>query len=141
MRKKNTDNESLERSVSFVKSSVEDPKKVPEKVPAEDYARLSKGYCASLKKYLNANPPNYCGAMESLLELLYYAYIEYDTAETPKLKRAINPLCQKLRSLAHTEVDSYLLDRRLRCTIIIILRTFYGMNSSLTFGYILHFWD
>lgn len=44
--------------------------------------------------------------MESLLELLSYAYRAYDTAETPEFKRAINPLDQKLRSLARAEEEA-----------------------------------
>ena len=43
----------------------------------------------------------------SLLELLYYIYTDYDTAETLEFKRAITPLGQKLRSLART-ADQYM---------------------------------
>lgn len=38
--------------------------------------------------------------MDSLLELLYIAFTEYNITETPELKAKLEPLEQKLRSLA-----------------------------------------
>lgn len=63
-----------------------------------------------MRNYLRDNPPDYCGNVESLLELLYQALTEYDTAETPEFKEIIDPLDQKLRNLARTdeEADEYM---------------------------------
>lgn len=63
-----------------------------------------------IRNYLRNNPPDYCGNVESLLELLYQAFTEYDTAETPEFKEIIDPLDQKLRNLARTdeEADEYM---------------------------------
>lgn len=63
-----------------------------------------------MRNYLRDNPPDYCGNVESLLELLYQAFTEYDTAETPEFKEIIDPLDQKLRNLARTdeEADEYM---------------------------------
>lgn len=48
--------------------------------------------------------------MGSLLELLYQAFTEYDTAESPEFKEIIDPLDQKLRNLVRTdeEADEYM---------------------------------
>ena len=63
-----------------------------------------------MRNYLRDNPPDYCGNVESLLELLYQAFTEYDTAETSEFKEIIDPLDQKLRNLARTdeEADEYM---------------------------------
>ena len=63
-----------------------------------------------IRNYLRDNPLDYCGNVESLLELLYQAFTEYDTAETPKFKEIIDPLDQRLRNLARTdeEADEYM---------------------------------
>lgn len=63
-----------------------------------------------IRNYLRDNPPDYCGNVESLLELLYQAFTEYVTAETPEFKEIIDPLDQKLRNLARTdeEADEYM---------------------------------
>lgn len=63
-----------------------------------------------IRNYLRDNPSDYCGNVESLLELLYQAFTEYDTAETPEFKEIIDPLDQKLRNLARTdeEADEYM---------------------------------
>ena len=63
-----------------------------------------------IRNYLRDNPPDYCGNVESLLELLYQAFTEYDTAETPEFKEIIDPLDQNLRNLARTdeEADEYM---------------------------------
>ena len=53
-----------------------------------------------IQDYLNSNPPDYRFQVESLLELLYYAFTEYNITETPEFKAKLEPLEQKLRSLA-----------------------------------------
>ena len=40
----------------------------------------------SIKTYLAEHPVNYQGQVDSLLELLYYAYTEYHSVETPEFK-------------------------------------------------------
>lgn len=49
---------------------------------------------------LHSNPPDYRFQVDSLLELLYIAFTEYNITETPEFKAKLEPLEQKLRSLA-----------------------------------------
>ena len=51
----------------------------------------------SLEDYLHNNPPDYRFQVESLLELLYYAFTEYNITESPEFKEKIGPLDCKLR--------------------------------------------
>ena len=44
--------------------------------------------------------------MDTLLELLYQAFTEYNSVETPEFKKVIHPLREKLRSLVDTEQDA-----------------------------------
>ena len=57
----------------------------------------------SLEAYLHSNPPDYRFQVESLLELLYYAFTEYNITESPECKAKIGPLDRKLRDLAETD--------------------------------------
>ena len=57
----------------------------------------------SLEAYLHSNPPDYRFQVESLLELLYYAFTEYNITESPEFKAKIGPLDRKLRDLAETD--------------------------------------
>lgn len=53
-----------------------------------------------IQAYLHSNPPDYRFQVDSLLELLYIAFTGYNITETPELKAKLEPLEQKLRSLA-----------------------------------------
>lgn len=63
-----------------------------------------------VREYLEAHPASYYGNVESLLELIYMTYTECNSVETPVFKTVVNPLDEKLRSLADTdeEADSYM---------------------------------
>ena len=43
---------------------------------------------------------------DSFLELLYYAFTEYNTVESSEFKEEIAPLKEKLRGLADTDEES-----------------------------------
>ena len=64
----------------------------------------------SIKTYLAEHPVNYQGQVDSLLELLYYAYTEYHSVETPEFKARIYSVSEKLRALARNddEADTYM---------------------------------
>ncbi len=53
---------------------------------------------------------NGCNQMDTLLEVIYQAYTEFNSVETPEFKRIVNPLDQTLRSLMETdeEADEYM---------------------------------
>lgn len=57
-------------------------------------------------QYLKEHPANYQGQVDTLLELLYQAFTEYNSVETPEFKKVIHPLREKLRSLVDTEQDA-----------------------------------
>lgn len=57
-------------------------------------------------QYLKEHPANYQGQVDTLLELLYQAFTEYNSVETSEFKKAIHPLREKLRSLVDTEQDA-----------------------------------
>lgn len=57
---------------------------------------------AQMQDYLHSNPPDYRFQVDSLLELLYHAFTEYNIMESPEFKMKLEPLEQKLRSLAKT---------------------------------------
>ena len=57
-------------------------------------------------QYLKEHPANYQGQVDTLLELLYQAFTEYNYVETSEFKKAIHPLREKLRSLVDTEQDA-----------------------------------
>ena len=59
-----------------------------------------------VKEYLWEHPANYNGQVDALLELLYYAFAEYNTVETPEFKEQTDPLKEKLRALADTEQEA-----------------------------------
>ena len=48
--------------------------------------------------YLKDNPPNDQGQANCILELLYFTFAEYNSAETPEFKEQTNLLKEKLRS-------------------------------------------
>ena len=60
----------------------------------------------SVVRYLKEHPANYQGQVDTLLELLYQAFTEYNSVETPEFKKAIHPLREKLRALVDTEQDA-----------------------------------
>ena len=52
-----------------------------------------------IKAYLEEHSANYYGQMDSLLELIYHSYTEFNSVETPEFKAIVNSLDEKLRSL------------------------------------------
>lgn len=60
---------------------------------------------ASVKKYLTQHPADYLEQVDSLLELIYMAYTEYNSVETPELKAGISEAEKELRSLVDTEAE------------------------------------
>ena len=64
------------------------------------------GIVKKVKEYLWEHPANYNGQVDALLELLYYAFAEYNTVETPEFKEQTDPLKEKLRALADTEQEA-----------------------------------
>ena len=64
----------------------------------------------SVVQYLREHPANYQGQVDTLLELLYQAFTEYNSAETPEFKEQVDPLDETLRSLVGTdeEADKYM---------------------------------
>ena len=65
---------------------------------------------AQIISYLQSHPANYCNQMDTLLELVYQAYTEFNSVEAPEFKAVIDPLDQTLRSLVDTdeEADKYM---------------------------------
>lgn len=57
-------------------------------------------------QYLKEHPANYQGQVDTLLELLYQAFTEYNSVETPEFKKGIHPLREKLRALVDTEQEA-----------------------------------
>lgn len=60
---------------------------------------------ASVKEYLTQHPADYLEQVDSLLELIYMAYTEYNSVETPELKAGISEAEKALRSLVDTEAE------------------------------------
>lgn len=60
---------------------------------------------ASMKEYLTQHPADYLEQVDSLLELFYMAYTEYNSVETPELKAGISEAEKALRSLVDTEAE------------------------------------
>ena len=56
-----------------------------------------------IQDYLHSNPPDYRFRVDSLLELPYIAFTEYNITETPEFKAKLEPLEQKLRDLVETD--------------------------------------
>lgn len=75
---------------------------------------VRKGHTAevveNIKAYLQSHPANYYDDIDTLLELIYQAYTEFDSAETPEFKAIIDLLDKILRSLVDTdeEADEYM---------------------------------
>ena len=63
-----------------------------------------------LKQHMREHPDNFYGDVDTLLELIYFHYTEYNPVETPEFKAVINPLEKTLRSLVETdeEADKYM---------------------------------
>lgn len=57
-------------------------------------------------QYLKEHPANYQRQADTLLELLYQSFTEYNSVETPEFKKVIHPLQEKLRSLVDTEQEA-----------------------------------
>ena len=53
--------------------------------------------------YLKDNLPNYQGQANGMLELLYFAFAEYNSVEIPEFKEQTDPLKEKLRALVDTD--------------------------------------
>ena len=43
-------------------------------------------------QYLKEHPANYQGQVDTLLELLYQTFTEYNSAETPEFRKQVDPL-------------------------------------------------
>lgn len=75
---------------------------------------VRKGHTAevveNIKAYLQSHPANYYDDIDTLLELIYQAYTEFNSAEMPEFKAIIDPLDKILRSLVDTdeEADEYM---------------------------------
>ena len=61
-------------------------------------------------QYLKEHPANYQGQVDTLLELLYQAFTEYNSAETPEFRKQVDPLDETLSGLVETdeEADEYM---------------------------------
>ena len=57
------------------------------------------GILEKVKEYLLDHPVSFGTDADSFLELLYYAFTEYNTVESPEFKEEIDPLKEKLRGL------------------------------------------
>ena len=64
------------------------------------------GILEKVKGYLLDYPVSFGMDADSFLGLLYYAFAEYNTVETPEFKEEIDPLKEKLRGLADTDEES-----------------------------------
>ena len=64
----------------------------------------------SIKAYLAEHPVDYQGQVDNLFELLYCAYTEYNSVETPEFNDMVDPLSDKLKDLAGNddEADEYM---------------------------------
>ena len=56
--------------------------------------------------YLKDNPSSYQGQANSMLELLYFTFAEYNSVETPEFKKQTDSLKEKLRALVDTEQEA-----------------------------------
>ena len=61
-------------------------------------------------QYLKEHPANYQGQVDTLLELRYQAFTEYNSAETPEFRKQVDPLDETLRGLVETDekADEYM---------------------------------
>ena len=61
-------------------------------------------------QYLKEHPANYQGQVDTLLELIYQTFTEYNSAETPEFRKQVDPLDKTLRNLVETdeEADEYM---------------------------------
>ena len=56
----------------------------------------------SVVRYLKEHPANYQGQVDTLLELIYQIFTEYNSVETPEFRMQMEPLDETLRSLVVT---------------------------------------
>lgn len=86
-----------------------DDKSVSKQGSQTDHIGIHTGHTASIiasvKEYLTQHPADYLEQVDSLLELIYMAYTEYNTVETPELKAGISEAEKELRSLVDTEAE------------------------------------
>lgn len=73
----------------------------------------------SVVRYLKEHPANYQGQVDTLLELIYQIFTEYNSVETPEFRKQVDPLDETLRSLAETDeaADEYMNVVYSLCTI------------------------
>lgn len=66
-----------------------------------------KSYIENLKSYLAQNPPDYvdCDA-QSILEMLYTYYVQYNCLDTPQIKSDFETLYQQLTGKLLRELDN-----------------------------------
>lgn len=60
-----------------------------------------------IKAYLEEYSANYYDQMDSLLELIYHSYTEFNSVESPEFKAMVNPMDHRLRSLVEIDVGCY----------------------------------
>lgn len=61
---------------------------------------------AKITSYMQSHPANYCNQMNTLLELIYQAYTEFNSVETPEFNAIVNSLDRTLRALVDTDEES-----------------------------------
>lgn len=76
------------------------PEQMQTQIQEQLQTRMQTQLQTKIQDYLHSNPPDYRFQVDSLLELLYIAFTEYNITETPEFKAKLEPLEQKLRSLA-----------------------------------------
>ena len=62
-------------------------------------------YVATLRKYVAENPPNYGSNAQSILEMLYSYYHEYNNTDTDAVKAAFEDLYQRMHGMPLREMD------------------------------------
>ena len=59
-----------------------------------------------IKAYLEEHPANYYDQKDSLLELIYHSYTEFNFVELPEFKAIVNTLDHRLLSLVETDEEA-----------------------------------
>lgn len=63
---------------------------------------------ASIKDYLLWQPAEYCGEVESLLEMIYFRFTEYNPVENERACNCFSDLETKIHNLHLQEENQYL---------------------------------
>ena len=62
-------------------------------------------YVAALRKYVAENPPNYGSDANSILEMLFTYYHEYNNTDTDAVKAAFEDLYRRMHGMPLREMD------------------------------------